>query len=109
MSVLAGFCSDLLANKTHLLLLKDREEQTSSVQQDLGAFSSLDFKVSPHSQFLNLFIEKILLRRRGCKLLWIHRSWVQRSQGLRPMANSIGVLPLKVTCVFLTVPAFHIN
>ena len=36
MSVLAEFCSDLLANETHFLPLEDREEQTSSVQQDLG-------------------------------------------------------------------------
>ena len=32
-----------------------------------------------------------------------------RSLGLRPMANSMGVLPLRVTCVFLTVAAFLIN
>ena len=35
MSVLAGICSHLRANKTHFLLLEDREEQTSSVQKDL--------------------------------------------------------------------------
>ena len=33
----------------------------------------------------------------------------RRSLGLRPMANSMGVLPLKVTCVFLTVAALRIN
>ena len=33
----------------------------------------------------------------------------RRSLGLRPMANSIGVLPLKVTWVFLTVAALRIN
>ena len=32
-----------------------------------------------------------------------------RSLGLLPMANSIGVLPLRITCVFLTVAAFRIN
>ena len=32
-----------------------------------------------------------------------------RSLGLLPMANSIGVLPLRVTCVFLTVAALRIN
>ena len=35
-SVLVGFCSDPRANKRHFLLLEDREEQTSAVQQDLG-------------------------------------------------------------------------
>ena len=33
----------------------------------------------------------------------------RRSLGLRPMANSTGVLPLKVACVFLTVAALRIN
>ena len=33
----------------------------------------------------------------------------RRSLGLRPIANSMGVLPLKVTCVFLTVAALHIK
>ena len=33
----------------------------------------------------------------------------KRSHGLRPMTHSIGVLPLKVTCVFLTVAALRIN
>ena len=33
----------------------------------------------------------------------------RRSLGLLPMANSIGVLPLRVTWVFLTVAAFLIN
>ena len=32
-----------------------------------------------------------------------------RSLGLFPMADSIGVLPLRVTCVFLTVAALRIN
>ena len=31
-----GSCSDLLASKTHVLLHEGQEEQTSSVQQDLG-------------------------------------------------------------------------
>ena len=35
-SVLAEFCSDPLASKTHLVPLEDREEQTSFAQQDLG-------------------------------------------------------------------------
>ena len=33
----------------------------------------------------------------------------RRSLGLLPMANSIGVLPVQVTCVFLTVAALRIN
>ena len=33
----------------------------------------------------------------------------RRSLGLRPMANSRGVFPLKVTCVLLTVAALRIN
>ena len=33
----------------------------------------------------------------------------RRSLGLRPMANSMGVLPLEDTCVFLTVVALRIN
>ena len=33
----------------------------------------------------------------------------RRSLGLRPMASSMGVLPLKVTCVFLTLAALRIN
>ena len=36
MSVLAEFCWDHLASKTHFLPLEDREEQTSFVQRDLG-------------------------------------------------------------------------
>ena len=32
-----------------------------------------------------------------------------RFLGLLPMANSIGVLPLRVTCVFLAVTALRIN
>ena len=32
-----------------------------------------------------------------------------RSLGLLPMANSIGVLPHRITCVFLTVAALRIN
>ena len=32
-----------------------------------------------------------------------------RSIVLRPVANSMGVLPLQVTCVFLTVAALQIN
>ena len=32
-----------------------------------------------------------------------------RYLGPLPMANSMGVLPLRVTCVFLTVAAFRIN
>ena len=35
-SVLAEFCSALLANKKHFLLFEKQEEQTSCVQQDLG-------------------------------------------------------------------------
>ena len=33
----------------------------------------------------------------------------RRSLGLRPMANSLGVLPLEVTCENLTVVALRIN
>ena len=33
----------------------------------------------------------------------------RRSLGFRPMANSMGVSPLEVTCVFLTVAALRIN
>ena len=33
----------------------------------------------------------------------------RRSLGLRRMANSMGVLPLEVTCVFLTVAPLRIN
>ena len=33
----------------------------------------------------------------------------RRSLGLRPTATSMGVLPLEVTCVFLTVAALRIN
>ena len=33
-----GFCSDLHANEAHFLLLEDRVEQTSSVQQGLGGY-----------------------------------------------------------------------
>ena len=33
----------------------------------------------------------------------------KRSLSLLPMADAIGVSPLKVTCVFLTVAAFLIN
>ena len=33
----------------------------------------------------------------------------RRSLGLRPMADSMGVLPLEVTCVFLIVAALRIN
>ena len=36
-------------------------------------------------------------------------AWSMRSLGLLPMANVIGVLPLRVTCVFLTDVALRIN
>ena len=71
-------CADLLASKTHFLQLEGQEEQTSSVQQiSADVFSLFDFKMSPHGQFLDLFIEEVLLGWRGCQLLLIHGSWVQ--------------------------------
>ena len=89
-------CSKVRRNKLHPL---------SKISADV--FSLLYFKMSSHSQFLDLSIPEVLLGWRGCQLLWIHGS--RRSLGLRPMANSMGVLPLKVTCLFLTVAALSIN
>ena len=37
--------------------------------------------MSPHGQFLDLFIEEVLLGWRGCQLLWIHGCWVQEISG----------------------------
>ena len=47
----------------------------SKISTDI--FSLLNFKVSSHGQFMNFFVEKILLAWCGCQLLWIHGSWVQ--------------------------------
>ena len=67
------------------------------------------------ANFLDFLIEEVLLGWRGCKLFWnvscsgFMEAGSRRSLGLRPMANSMGVLPLKGTCVFLTVAALRIN
>ena len=65
--------------------------------------------MSPHGQFLNFFIEKILLGWCGCWMLWIHGTWVQKISWSSSHGNSIGVLPLKVIWVFHTVGALRIN
>ena len=78
-SVLAGFCSDLLASKTHGSPAR-RSGGTNfirSARSRRDVFSLLYFKMSLHSQFFDLFIEEVLLGWRGCQLLWIHGSWVQ--------------------------------
>ena len=58
-------CSKVRRNKLHTF---------SKILADV--ISLLYFKMSLHSQFLDFFIEKILLGWRGCQLLWIHGSWV---------------------------------
>ena len=74
----------------------------------VDVLSLLDFKVCLQSQLLNFFITKVLFGWCGCQLFWIHGSCL-RSHGLLPMAISIGVLPLRVACVFHTVAALRIN
>ena len=62
------FCADLLAKKTHFLLLEDREAQISSVQQDLGGcLLVVGLRGEFSCQFLDFFILKVLLGLRGCK------------------------------------------
>ena len=55
-------------------------------------FSLLNFKMSPHGQLLDFIIEDVFLGWRGCKLFWIHGSWVQEiswfsSHGQIPWAS----------------------
>ena len=58
-------CTKVWRNKLHSF---------SKISADV--FSLLYFK-SLHSQSLNCLIEEVLLGWRGCKLFWIHGSWVQ--------------------------------
>ena len=109
MSVLTGFCSDLLANTTHSLLLEDRDKQTSSVQQDLDGYLLVtELRVL----MANLLISSL---RRSCLVgvdvscSGFMEAGSRRSLGLRPMANSIGVLQLEVIGVLLTVAALRIK
>ena len=67
------------------------------------------FKMSLHSQFLNFLIEEVLLGWRGCKLFWIHGSWVQEICWFSSHGQFHGRLATEVTCVFLTVAALRIN
>ena len=52
-------------------------ESRSSSKSTSSVFPLLDFKICPHSQFLKIFIEKVLFCWRGCQLFWIHGSWVE--------------------------------
>ena len=86
---------------THFVLLNaGQEEQTSVVQRDLGGCLLVavlqDESAQPLFEFLPFG-----------GLVWEAGS--RRSLGFRPVASSKGVLPLKVTCVFLTVAALRIN
>ena len=74
-------------------------------------FSLLYFKMSLHSQ--SIFE---IPHRGGPVFVGVHvrcsgimEAGSRRSLGLRPMANSMEVLPLEVACVFLTVAALRIN
>ena len=66
-----------------------------------GVFSLLDFKVCLHSQLLDFSIKV------SCS--GFMEAGSMRCLGVLPMADSTGVLPLKVPCVFLTVAVLRIN
>ena len=91
-------CSKIGRNKLH---------PSSKISADI--FSLLYFKVSSHGQFLNFFIEKSCLVGVDVRCSGFVEAGSRRSLGLRPMANSIGVVPLKVIWVFLTVAALRIK
>ena len=94
-----------------LLLLEDREEQTSCVQQDLDwylLFAELQGESSwPFFEFLHWEDPPWSAWMQAA--LDVIEAGSRRSLGLRPIANSIGVLPLEVTWVFLSVAALRIN
>ena len=74
----AEFCSDLLASKTHVLLYEwsggtNFILSAKSRRMSSRCWTSMCF----HSQFLNLFIEKVLFGWCGCQLFWIHGGWVR--------------------------------
>ena len=92
-----------------------------------GALDCNDFHLQPFSRFPSLLdLARISLpvkhtfsctkvRRNSCLVgvdvscSGFMEAGSRRSLRLRPMANSMGVLQLKVTCVFLTVAALRIN
>ena len=91
-------CSKIGRNKLHPFI---------KISTDI--FSLLNFKVTPHGQFLNFFIEKTCLVGVDVSCSGFIEAGSGRSLGLRPVANSMGVLPLQVIWVFLTVAALRIN
>ena len=97
---LAEFCSDLLANKTHF-----------SPQQGLGG-CLLVVGLQGVVFIANFWISS---SRRSCLVgvdvscSGFMEAGSMRSPGLLHIANSIGVLPLRVTSVFLTVAALRIS
>ena len=78
-----------------------RREQTSSARQDLGG-CLLVVALQDES------LEPFCLVGVGVSCSGFMEGGSRRSLGLRPKANSMG-LPLKVTCVFLTVAPLRIN
>ena len=103
---LLNFALIFLPIKAHFFPREGREKQTSSVGQDLGeCLLVVDFELCLHSQLLNLLIEEVLLVGMDDTCSGFMEAGSMISLGLLPMANSVGVVPLRVTCVFLTVVA----
>ena len=65
-SVVAEFCSDLVAKKTHFLKFEDWEEHSYSFSKiPANVFPWLDFEMCLRSQLLKCFIEKNLIGQSG--------------------------------------------
>ena len=65
--------------------------------------------MSPQSQFWIFLLRRSCLAGVDVSCSGFMEAGCRRSLGLRPMVNSMGVLSLKVTCVFLIVAALRIN
>ena len=93
-----------------------RSEQTSFAQQDLGDclldVGHQEQSSLPTFDLTNSWISSL---RRSCLVdvevscSGFMKAGSMRFLGLLPMANSISCLPLRVTCVFLTLAALRIN
>ena len=107
-SVLAGFCSDLLANETLFSRLKigrNKLHPFRSRWMSVVVLQDESFKANfCISQLRRSSLVGVDASRSG-----FMEAGSRRSLGLRPMANSMGVFPIQVTCVFLTVAALRIN
>ena len=64
--------------------------------------------MSPHGQFLDLFIEEVLLGWRGRQLFWIHGSWVQEISWSSSLGQFHGLL-MRLPVYFSPLLAHHLG